>query len=345
MKVTHVITSAPFEEADIQCERFALAFQAAGIEQRILAPPRSGCADRLRAAGLDVADMNLPGRIGFMARRRLDQVFARTTPDVVMSWSPDVTPLVDRGSYVHVARIGDAFRPTDHQTCASVFTPSKTRAEAARATGWPGDKIKVLPNLLSHGAPREPAASIDRRALFTPPTVRIVFTAGRLTADSGIDILIDAISRLTGVYLWIAGDGADRQRLESHALARGMKPRVRFLGWQADLRPHFAVCDAFAVPAISDDLPDFVLEGWLAGAPVIASDTLGAGLLIRDHETGILAPVGDAKAMAEAIRRVLADRDLAKRLGTAGQAAGARDFSPAALAAAAVDYVRSFHTR
>lgn len=342
MKVAHVISGEPYGGAESQFERMVRAFASAGVGQRLIVAPREARTARLREAGLDVIEMDLPGRIGFMARRRIDAALGNYTPDVVVSWTPDVTPLVDRGGYSHVARLGAVFRPQDHLTCAGVFTPSKARADAAMALGWPSQKMKVLPNLPTFAVPQAPVAAVDRRKLFTPATARIVLTAGRLIKSKAFDVLIDAVSNLTSVYIWIAGDGADRADIEEHAYARGMKPRVRFLGWQDDLRPYLAACDVFALSARQDDLPDLVIEAWSLGVPVLSTDTLGAGLLIRDHENGILVPIDNVKAMTEAIRRVLADPALASRIGASGRATCAKDIDGKGVVDAAIDYFKTF---
>jgi glycosyltransferase involved in cell wall biosynthesis len=340
VKIAHVIAGDDFGGVETQFERLAHALHVAGIQQRLIVAPRADRAGRLRALGLDVVDMDLPGRVELMARRRLDAALSRYTPDIVLSWTPDVSGLVERCSYVHLGRVGPMFRAQSYETCAALWASNP--AAVGTAAGWTPEKVRVLPNLPSFAVPRASAAAVDRKSLYTPPTARIILTAARLIKPRGVDILIDALTRLSSVYLWVAGDGSDRAWFEDHALARGMKPRVRFLGWQTDLRPYFALADAFVLAPRQDDSADAVIEAWAAGVPVVSSDALGPGLLIRDHETGILVPVDDAPAMAEAIRLVLSDRTFAGRLREAGLAAVAADFVPDGLVENYLCYLRSF---
>jgi glycosyltransferase involved in cell wall biosynthesis len=106
-----------------------------------------------------------------------------------------------------------------------------------------------------------------------------------------------------------------------------VKPRVRFLGWQDELAPVIAAADVFVYPARQEDVADAVVEAWECRAPVIAADSLGPGLLIRHRENGVLVPVGDAVSMAEAIKWVCQDRTLAAKLGEAGHAIFAENYS------------------
>jgi glycosyltransferase involved in cell wall biosynthesis len=96
---------------------------------------------------------------------------------------------------------------------------------------------------------------------------------------------------------------------------------VRFLGWHDDLSSLVAAADVFVYPARQEDVGDTVTEAWAMGVPVVSSDSLGPGLLIKHQENGLLVPVGDAISMAEAIKWVCTDKALALRLGEAGRMA------------------------
>ena len=122
------------------------------------------------------------------------------------------------------------------------------------------------------------------------------------------------------------GRWAGAPQLEELAHELGIKPRVRFLGWRDDLKPLLAVSDMMVCPGSQDDTGDMVMEGWSAGVPVIASDSLGPGLLIRQRENGVLVPVDDPVNLAEAIKWLSRDPATAKRLGAAGAQAFAESW-------------------
>jgi glycosyltransferase involved in cell wall biosynthesis len=332
VKIVHILSCAPYGGTESQCEWLALALHRAGVVQRIILAGDSERTSRLAKAGLDVVEMELKGLLGFLIRRKIDAELGRFAPDVVLSWRPDVSAMVGpqggSGRFAHVGRLPALFDIKAYHGCTMLLAPSKVRADAAVAAGWSADKIIQLPNLPSPAGGRHDVAPVERRKLFTPATAKIVFTAGRLEKTKSFDVLIDAVARLSGVYLWIAGDGPDRAYFEAHTHSRGMKPRVRFLGWQENLQPYFAACDLFVYPARQEDLGDAVVEGWQAGVAVIAADSLGPGLLIRHQENGVLVPVGDAVAMADAITWLLADRRAARDLAIAGRAAFDQDFAP-----------------
>ena len=239
----------------------------------------------------------------------------------MISWTPDVAELVQKENFVHLGRLGTNF---DHAAllnkCHHLFTSSQARADAAMVAGWSVQQVHVLPHLPMTD---QEAASppLNRKAVYKPPTAKLIFTSMRLTSKVGLETLLDALARISGYYLWIAGDGAARELLEAAAHERGVKPRVRFLGWQDNLAPYLAACDMFIYPAKQEDVGDAVTEAWACRAPVIAADSLGPGLLVRHKENGLLVPVGDAISMAEAIKWMTQDIGLVLQFRAAGRKA------------------------
>jgi glycosyltransferase involved in cell wall biosynthesis len=313
--------------------RLVTVMHGQGHHQRAICPPNNAYAARVQALGVDVVSLDLPGTFAFMDRRKIAAELRRSTPDIVMSWTADAAALVEPGGYVHVGRAMRVHDAPRWATCKILLAPSQARADAAISAGRDAASVRLIPHLPSAVLNTQPPAPFDRKKNFTPATARLVFTAARLDIAKGIEDLFEAMTKLSGLYLWIAGDGAYREVLEEQAYTLGIKPRVRFLGWQDDLRPYFAAADVFVYPARQEDLGDAIVEAWSAGAAIVATDSLGPGLLIRNQENGLLIPVGDSQALADAIKFVLVEKEMARRLSAGGRSAFDENFSPDKLIA------------
>jgi glycosyltransferase involved in cell wall biosynthesis len=139
----------------------------------------------------------------------------------------------------------------------------------------------------------------------------------------GHDVLLRALAMLPAtlpLHALLVGDGVERERLEKRAAALGIAHRVRFAGYVADPWAAAAGSWAYVHPTLRDAMPSAVLEAMMSGLPVVASATGGVPEVVRDGETGVLVPPGDAAALARALRDLAADRVRRDRLASAARA-------------------------
>jgi glycosyltransferase involved in cell wall biosynthesis len=154
---------------------------------------------------------------------------------------------------------------------------------------------------------------------------------GRLHEAKAHDVALHALVRIPDAFLWIAGAGPLEAKLKGMAEALGVAPRVRFLGWRTDASALYRSADVCVFPSRYEPLGNVVIQAWAHGLPVVAAASQGPKALIRDGEDGLLTPVDDAEALAAAVTRLLADRDLRGRFVAAGEARVAAEFSEAAV--------------
>jgi glycosyltransferase involved in cell wall biosynthesis len=112
---------------------------------------------------------------------------------------------------------------------------------------------------------------------------------------------------------------------------------VRLLGERRDIPELLGAADVFVLPSRSEGLPVSVLEAMVAGLPVVASRVGGVPELVAEGETGLLVAPGNSDELAAALKRVLADRELRRRLGTAGRARVEQQFDLDSFRRAHVD--------
>jgi glycosyltransferase involved in cell wall biosynthesis len=174
-----------------------------------------------------------------------------------------------------------------------------------------------------------PVADLDGPADPALPSPRIVF-AGRLHAEKGPDVLLDALALLPDAPpLQLLGEGGMRPALEAQVDALGLRDRVTFHGWQA--RPSRAIAGAsvLVVPSRDESWSQTAVLGMAHGVPVVGTDVDGLPQTLG-HDRGIVVPPDDPAALARAIDDVLAGR---REIDLAGARAYARRFSVDRVAA------------
>lgn len=199
-----------------------------------------------------------------------------------------------------------------------VFVPSAYLREIALGWGLDPERVTVLPNPAPAVPPLPPRDVLRRELGLADADVALAF-AGRLTAQKALPLLLEALVASPGVMLLILGDGPERGSLGEIAVALGLGARVRFLGAgdRADVLRLFAAADAAVLPSAWENFPHTVVEALAVGTPVIATAVGGVPEMVTDEGNGLLVPAGNVAALAEAVRRLAADRELRARLAAA----------------------------
>jgi len=196
-------------------------------------------------------------------------------------------------------------------------------------------------------APRDRQAARRALGLDGRPVVLYV---GRIAPIKGLGTLLDAVARLRAggrdLRLLVIGGEADEPAdgheasLRARALRLGLGEAARFLGAQPqDVLPaYYAAADVTVLPSHYESFGMVALEAMACGSPVIASRVGGLTTTVHDGVTGFLVPEGDVAALAERIAALLADPDLAWRVGREGVRRAAQHRWPCVAEAVCREY-------
>jgi len=139
--------------------------------------------------------------------------------------------------------------------------------------------------------------------------LRILFV-GRLSVEKGVEDLVRACLRLqqkeVPFRLSIIGDGNLKTSLRDLVARYDLSEMVEFIGTvpRLELGSHYSAADVLCVPSLSEPLATVILEALISGCPVVASDTGGNPFMVRHNRNGLLTPVGDVEALANALERL-----------------------------------------
>jgi phosphatidylinositol alpha-1,6-mannosyltransferase len=162
---------------------------------------------------------------------------------------------------------------------------------------------------------------------------RWLLTVARLQPHKGVDVVLRALpailARAPDVRYAVAGTGPERERLKKLAQKMGVAERVWFLGevGERDLPALYNLASVYVGASRRAErlgVEGFgisLVEASACGLPVVAGKSGGIPDAVRDGETGFLIPPEDPAAVAEAVGRLLADAELAGRVGAAGRRA------------------------
>lgn len=151
----------------------------------------------------------------------------------------------------------------------------------------------------------------------------ILLAVGRLVYSKAHEILIAAmpmvLQKFPNAKVGICGDGVLRTNLEAQIQSLGLSDSVKLLGESDHVAKFLASADVFVLPSLWEGLPIALLEAMSAGLPVIATKVEGVEEVIVEGKHGLLVPIANIDALANAIIQLLADPQLRHRMGTASK--------------------------
>lgn len=159
----------------------------------------------------------------------------------------------------------------------------------------------------------------------------LVGMVGRLSWKKGYPIALEAAAllreRIPGLRFDIVGDGEQRAELEQRARALGLGGTVRFLGQRRDVADLMRTFDCYVLSSVIEGMPNALLEAMALGRPVVTTSAGGSAEIVVDGSSGLVVPPNDARALADAVERVLRDPALARRLAEQGERRVREQFS------------------
>lgn len=310
------------------CERWTVrtlaALQQRGRRVRLFCNHEI-VVQQARAHGVPVQLAPLRGDLLFTDALRFAALLRRQQPDVLLFttfkkiWLGGMAALLARVPRT-VLRVGlstDAPQRRTKYRIAMRWIDQVVVNAPDIASSYPG--AIVIPNGVA-----APHVTISRASfhaqLQLPADAFVIGTVSRMSAQKRIDRLIDALTRLPdNVVALIAGGGGRIRELQALAAERGVQRRMHFLGQREDVGNVLNALDAFVSASDREGMSHALLEAMAMGLPIVSTPVSGARYALGENG-GIVTGEFTPAAVAEAVGRVIASRELRAQLGAAARA-------------------------
>ncbi|MCX7385865.1 MAG: glycosyltransferase [Planctomycetales bacterium] len=338
IRVAYVIPTLDQSGAERQLTLLATSLPRETYAVRVFALQRGGpYLKSLTDAGIEVRVLGKRFRLDPLTWYRLRRELRSFQPDIVQSFLfaansyvrlPGVTP--PTAKIVVSERCVDSWKrgwqlSLDRRQISrthALTANSNSVADFYASVGVPRHLITVIPNALPLTESlfsRQQARDI----LGLTHEHKVVGFVGRLAPQKRLHDLIWAFQLLHQIVdsarLVLIGSGPERDALAELATRFGCRDRVVFTGHREDASALMAAFDAFVLASDFEGMSNSLMEAMSIGLPCIASNIPPNRELITDGETGLLFPVGKSPDLTKLAARVLADPELAKRLGQAAR--------------------------
>lgn len=331
---------------------FADRLQEASVPHEILEAGEALLAVT-RSGGAGAALRAVPAIVGMIVSlsrraRRFDVVFANSQKALVVgcvaAWlarRPLVWNLHDILTADHFSEFNRKIAvDLANRFARRIIVNSRATLEAFGASGGDVKKARIVYN----GIDERPFLDVEegqvhkyRRSL-PGGSAFTVGVFGRLAPWKGQHVLLHALASLPDVHALVVGDALFGEEdyaasLQQLAARLGVAERVHFLGFRTDIPRLMKCCDVIVHTSVSPEPFGRVLvEGMMAGRPVIGADAGGAREVVENGASGLMVMPGDSSALSNAIRHLLEHPEGRKRLSVAGQERARELFTVSAMA-------------
>ncbi len=331
-------------------ETFILALTKRLAERQhevILTPLATGeFIDEAGAMGFNVKPLEKRGRYDLASIPRLASMIKRYQIDILHSHAVNgafyavpaawLAGLKTHVSHYHVntaQSLADVYRSRwprimAHRyhlrltrSCMKLITVNPVLKEELLNEGLPADKIQYIPNGIDCDLIRSTHENGRnmRHELNLPENAVILGTACRLAQFKNIPMMLNVVSELvktdSRVHLVVAGDGPDRNQLQTLTQQSGMADHVHFTGWRSDVHRIIQCFDLFLITSDIEGLPMAGLEAMAMGKAIVGTRVGGMSEIVIDGRTGYLVEPCDANGMINVLKPLIHDRDQRRTLG------------------------------
>jgi glycosyltransferase involved in cell wall biosynthesis len=352
VKILHLNNEKTWRGGERQTLLLAAELHRRGVTSVIACRPDSPLAERAKQGGVPMRRLggaNLPAMFDLVRlAREFDLLHCHTGRThslavVTARWHRKPVIATRR---VDVPPSNTWFNRRKYLGIARLVCISRVIADQMGAFGVPERQLALIPSAVPVPAAADTAAMRTRLCalLGIAPTARIVGNIAALVGHKDHATLLRAARRVIAeqpdTVFVIIGEGALRGELLHLRRELGLEHSVHFAGYLPQAEQFLPAFDVFAMSSSSEGLGSIVLDAFAARVPV--ATTAGGGLaeLVREGETGLLAPVGDDAALAAAIARLLTDKALAARVTRTARERVLSEFSVAGMANRYVELYR-----
>jgi glycosyltransferase involved in cell wall biosynthesis len=336
-----------------------------GIEARILTTGEGPLVSRSRAAGIPCSLVEMPPVLAVYGHRTSGFSRIRAAAALPVAWSRVARALRPMPAVVHVTDLRGALLagpPARAKGRPVVWHLHLTEPEpalnwvaglfASQALTPSRQALSVLPRrvrrrgeVLYNGVPDDVLGFPTAR--FEEP---LVVTAGRISPQKGLDVLLDATALLAkeipDVQVRVYGGPqpgweAYYAQLRQQMTDLRLDGTFRLDGFVEEPARHWTSASVYTQPSRREGLPLAVVEAMAIGLPVVATTVGGMPEVVEDGITGLLVPPDDPEALAAALAELLEDPERARRMGAAGRERVGRAYTMAAMVDRLVDAYRA----
>lgn len=281
-----------------------------------LAQPSAAILPQLASRNIVPVTLKNYGQWDMLAVYRLSKILHQFKPDIIITHGNRATILLRKAAKGAIPVVGVCHNYSLKHLlgCSALLTITDHLRQTVIEKGQAEASVFTIPNMIEL-----PLFPPFRATWRNPP---VIGTMGRFVAKKGFDIFIQALALLKAENIpfqaILGGSGEEEVALKKLAAEAGLGEQLRFTGWVDNKDAFYQSCDIFCLPSLHEPFGIVLLEALLQQLPVVTTKSEGPREIVQHEKDALLVEIGDARALALALSRLLATPQMAKNLAEEG---------------------------
>jgi L-malate glycosyltransferase len=338
----HVDTARTWRGGQNQVLLTVNGLRSIGHRAALVAHP-DGELRRRAAEGLDLIPIAPRTEMDLSAAWKFSRLIKRLAPDVIHAHDPHgvamaalalsigsaaarggPTPALVASRRVDFHLKGHSFSRWKYRQVDCFIAASEAIRRMLVGDGVPAERtVTVHEGIDVEHAAAAPPVNVHE-AFWLPHGAPVVGNVAALVPHKGQRYLIDAahlvVQQIPDARFVILGEGELREHLERQVHEHHLEKHVLLPGFRTDVLGCIKGFDLFVMSSVTEGLGTSLLDAMACARPIVATGAGGIPEIVENGVNGLLVPVRDSQALAEAMVRMLKDADLRQRMGDAGLA-------------------------
>ncbi|MAI62395.1 MAG: hypothetical protein CBB87_07960 [Micavibrio sp. TMED27] len=318
MRILHIMAGGKHGGAETAFVDMCIAQHEAGQTIEVATRKNSARVSRLEKAGIKVHTLPFGGKVDLYTPLALTHIIKAFKPHITQNWmsrASRFTPRWDESMkiprYLNFARLGTPYKMKYYANVEYFAAITPDIRDYIIEHGIFSDHVRHLNNF----AEVEPVdAPIDPSDYGADAETPIILGLGRLHPDKAFDTLIKVAKKIPKAHFWIAGEGPQREELETLIKELDLEERVKLLGWRTDRAALLQAADVCAFISRNEGFGTVFVQCWAQKTPVVACNADGPRQFIRHEADGLISEIDNEDAIQANIERLLTDSELCQTL-------------------------------
>lgn len=307
MKILHIIAGAERGGAESCAVDTIKALDSAGIEQTLICRPHPAFLTLVNESAINHHILSFNRAQKWLEKATINEIVEKEKPDLVHAWLNRAASFTPNQKAIPVLGwFGGYYDLKYYRSCDFFMGVTKDIVRYIGDKTTKPDRVYV-----GHAfGTLEPMGKVYKSDYGISNATKVVLMLSRMHWKKGVDLLINAASKIDNVVFLLAGDGPEIKKYKNQVRELNLETRVLFLGWCKNRLGLLKIADVCVLPSRYEPFGIVIPEAWFARVPLVATKADGAKHYVHHEKDGLLVDIDDCEGLTEALQRALYDKAL-----------------------------------